>query len=261
MVCLLRDAGTFTDIPGCSGTAVDTAAGDSIDYCVQPRWDMLEVVGNNGHPASAWPLQECQGDCDADIDCAGHLKCHKRDGQELVTGCIGKGITGEDYCYNPYLVESGCKKAKEVPGYNSEGWEYDDKYGTLVQKLNEYMHGLISLSHDELLPKFLRLAFHDCVGGTCDGCVRLDDPDNKGLREPMEALKDCQKDFNYEVSRADCWAMAGIAASEAAAAKDPSIINGTIAPPDYDFTYIGRCDCEDADDIGDGGPERKMPGP
>lgn len=259
LVCLLRDTGDFTSIPGCSGTAEDTGAGDSIDYCVAPRWDMLDIVGNNGYPASAWPLQECQGDCDSDADCAGHLKCHRRDGQEKITGCIGKGVTGEDYCYNPSLVEAGCIKAKEVPGYKAEGWDYDEKYGDLVHALKAYMHGIIEKSEDEMIPKFIRLGFHDCVGGVCDGCVDLNDPDNKGLREPMEVLSQCQEDFNYEISRSDCWAMATIAASEAAAAKDPNVP----ADLEYKFTYIGRCDCEDplAAEIGNGGPHRTLPGP
>ena len=29
----------------------------------------LVVVGNNGSPSSAFPLQLCQGDCDIDDDC------------------------------------------------------------------------------------------------------------------------------------------------------------------------------------------------
>ena len=263
LVCLLRDAGTFLDIPGCSGVAEDTAAGDSIDYCVKPRWDFLEIVGNNKVPPEAWPLQECQGDCDSDADCDGGLKCFKRDAQEPIVGCYGKGIKGEDYCYNPALVEGGCIKPMDVPGYNADGWDYDETYGQLVQDLRAYMHGKIAASNNELIPKYIRLGFHDCVGGTCDGCVDLKDGDNKGLLGAMESLKDCQKDFNYMVSRADCFAMATIAASEAAAALDPEV------PPDleYKFTYIGRCDCEgpfddeEARAIGNGGPERKMPSP
>ena len=253
MKCLLRDAGTFLDIPGCSGVADDTG-GQSVDYCVTPRWDMLDLAGNNGIPASAFPLQECQGDCDTDSDCDGNLKCFKRDGQEPIVGCYGKGESGEDYCYNPALVEGGCIKAKEVPGYNADGWDYDPTYGQLVQDLRAYMHALIVESDDELIPKFIRLGFHDCVGGICDGCVDLNDGDNKGLLEPMEALKDCSARFKHMVSRADCFAMAAIAASEAAAAKDE-----TTAPADlfYPFTFIGRCDCVDSDDIGDGGPEGK----
>jgi hypothetical protein len=36
-------------------------------------------------------------------------------------------------------------------------------------------------------PKFVRLGFHDCVGG-CDGCVDLGNPDIFGLEEPIDAL-------------------------------------------------------------------------
>ena len=37
-------------------------------------------------------------------------------------------------------------------------------------------------------PKFLRLAFHDCVGG-CDGCVDLQNPENNGLELPINTLQ------------------------------------------------------------------------
>ena len=29
---------------------------------------LLQAVGNNGSPASAYPLQRCMGDCDGDAD-------------------------------------------------------------------------------------------------------------------------------------------------------------------------------------------------
>jgi hypothetical protein len=218
---------------------------------------MLDEVGNNGYPTSAFPLQECQGDCDHDSDCAGNLKCFKRDAQELVVGCYGKGESSTDYCYNPVLELGGCIKAKEAPGYKAEGWDYDEKYGQLVQDMKAYMHGLIVDSEDEMIPKFLRLGFHDSVGGIMDGCVDLNDGDNKGLLEPMEVLKGCPAHFKHMVSRADCWAMATIAASEAAAAKDPNVP----ADLEYPYTFIGRCDCVEADDIGHPGPKRELPSP
>ena len=44
-----------------------------------------------------------QGDCDNDTDCAGDLKCFKRDIGEDVPGCVGNTVkqagTGTDYCY------------------------------------------------------------------------------------------------------------------------------------------------------------------
>ena len=36
--------------------------------------------------------------------------------------------------------------------------------------------------------KFVRLAFHDCIGG-CDGCIDLSEAGHFGLEVPMEALE------------------------------------------------------------------------
>ena len=41
----------------------------------------LVVVGNNGSPSSAFPLQLCQGDCDTDDECS--VSCFIIDFQKL----------------------------------------------------------------------------------------------------------------------------------------------------------------------------------
>jgi Peroxidase len=61
-----------------------------------------------------------------------------------------------------------------------------------------------------LAAKFVRLSFHDCVGG-CDGCVDMNDLDNGGLDIPMNALqpivtKYTQGSANASLTRADVWA-------------------------------------------------------
>jgi hypothetical protein len=48
-----------------------------------------------------YPLQECQGDCDNDDECAGDLICFHRDGTEVVPGCVGIPEDEADYCINP----------------------------------------------------------------------------------------------------------------------------------------------------------------
>jgi hypothetical protein len=55
-----------------------------------------------------YPLQECQGDCDDDDECAGDLICFQRDGTEVVPGCVGVPEEKVDYCIKPpqELVES-----------------------------------------------------------------------------------------------------------------------------------------------------------
>jgi len=114
------------------------------------------------------------------------------------------------------------------------------------------VENLIEESERELIPKFLRLGFHDCVGG-CDGCVDLSNPDHKGLLEPIEAIADIVDRFKEWYSRADIWALATLVSAEQS-------LNGT-GPEDVTFPlrYIGRQDCEGADEIGRGGPNITMP--
>ena len=58
-------------------------------------------MGDEDVPSSSFPLGLCEGDCDADADCAGNLECFQRNGDEEVPGCVGSGQTGWDYCYEP----------------------------------------------------------------------------------------------------------------------------------------------------------------
>ena len=75
------------------------------------------------------------------------------------------------------------------------------------------MTRLIDESERELIPKFLRLGFHDCVGG-CDGCVDLTNRDNTGLKEPIEAIYPIVDKFKESYSRADIWALATLVAAD-----------------------------------------------
>jgi hypothetical protein len=67
------------------------------------------LVGNDGKPQSAFPLQKCQGDCDSDADCVSPLKCYRRlagDDITKIPGCTTDSAVeltkdASDYCYNP----------------------------------------------------------------------------------------------------------------------------------------------------------------
>ena len=110
--------------------------------------------------------------------------------------------------------------------------------------------------------KFLRLSFHDCVGG-CDGCVDLENPENGGLLEPIEALQPVvQQHGGGIMSRADVWVLAALTACDVL--QGPERI-------DYPLRFVGRRDCEVAnnrcfDEEGhevpcteDRGPHRHIP--
>ena len=75
-----------------------------------------------------------------------------------------------------------------------------EKYAGM--SLRQAIEVLIEESERELIPKYLRLGFHDCVGG-CDGCVDLENPDNNGLLEPIEEIAPSVEAFKSQYSRAN----------------------------------------------------------
>ncbi|GKZ00110.1 hypothetical protein MPSEU_000964400 [Mayamaea pseudoterrestris] len=68
---------------------------------VRRKLNSLSLKGDNGNPGNAFPLGECQGDCDSDNDCDGDLVCHQRDDGEEVPGCSGVAESNWDYCIRP----------------------------------------------------------------------------------------------------------------------------------------------------------------
>ena len=108
-------------------------------------------------------------------------------------------------------------------------------------------------SDEDLGPTFLRLAFHDCVGGGCNGSVDITDPDNAGLDEPIESLiplVDCFAPQN--LTRADIWVLAALQSME--------LLQDTESEDDvlvtFPFQYYGRSSM-DYMEIGNG---EVMPG-
>lgn len=119
-------------------------------------------------------------------------------------------------------------------------------------------------------PKFVRLTFHDCVGGVCDGCVDTSIPDNFGLDQPIQDLQPITNKYAAQLTRADVWVLAGLVAAEVAQTAEPGENNGP--PPDgpplnggpppsngqvvpFPMQYVNRPTCDDPQ----GGPARRMP--
>jgi len=85
--------------------------------------------------------------------------------------------------------------------------------------------------------KFVRLGFHDCVGG-CDGCVDLNNLDNKGLDIPIDALEPIVSQYAVNgLTKADIWALA------AAVGADTSQRRNRGVP--YNFNWYGRPVCNE----------------
>lgn len=58
---------------------------------------------------------------------------------------------------------------------------------------------------------FVRLAFHQCVSGRCNGCINVNDPNNAHLDRFIGVLEKVRRRQPY-ASRADLWTLAGIVA-------------------------------------------------
>lgn len=101
-----------------------------------------------------------------------------------------------------------------------------------------------------LAAQLLRLSFHDCVGG-CDGCVNLNNPENAGLREPIQALAGISTRFSNVLTRADVWVLAGLAAAESSLPQGANL--------QFNTEFLGRPVCAEDDPFG--GPIRELPGP
>ncbi len=136
---------------------------------------------------------------------------------------------------------------------------------SFVSQARTDIESLIS-SNPILAPKFIRMGFHDCVGG-CDGCIDLGNPDHNGVNIPMQALENIiQKytvDQNSGLTRADIYALAATAAAD--------VSQSSSARVDYPFSWFGRKNCEDVETVcldsqnqkstcdATHGPHRQMP--
>lgn len=111
---------------------------------------------------------------------------------------------------------------------------------------------ILSLIEDDpdLGPKFLRLGFHDCVGG-CDGCVNVYNVDNAGLDVPIDELESLVQEYAAVLIRTDVWATAALVAVDTAQESEYAL--------EYDYGAYGRPQCDDPDFRR--GPNPAMPGP
>lgn len=124
LVCFKRIS-KIDPVPGCAGLEAFNEVNDRMtDFCVkegykgildqlnmlteaptvaptpEEYWGTLTIAGDNGEPASAFPLQVCQADCDVDSDCAEGLYCLQRRSVDAPVSfyCEGTTVDDEDYC-------------------------------------------------------------------------------------------------------------------------------------------------------------------
>lgn len=87
----------FEAVPGCQGTG-----GRLTDFCYDAT--RLRAAGSCTVDS---PCEECEGDCNADNQCGGDLKCYHRTNSnpyDPVPGCTGTGYRLTDYCYNTEIA-------------------------------------------------------------------------------------------------------------------------------------------------------------
>jgi len=114
-----------------------------------------------------------------------------------------------------------------------------------IQKASEEIVDIMN-QDSRFGPKFVRLGFHDCVGG-CNGCVDMENADNAGLDLPMLALMGTAAFYENQLTRADVWALAAMTAANATQQADSRV--------SYSFDFYGRETCDDMS----GGPVIQMP--
>lgn len=166
----------------------------------------------------------------------------------------GDGWTGPAAPNNDEIQEvvEIYSKGGHVAGWRDDGWDNDGYYKEDIDFVRAEIVKLVEASNRELIPKFIRLGFHDCVGG-CDGCIDPTDADNRGLEEAIDAISYITDKYNDSYSRADVWALATLVSA------DLAITGGRPDGLHFPMRYIGRKDCSGADSKGLGGPEVKMP--
>lgn len=108
-----------------------------------------------------------------------------------------------------------------------------------------------NMMNDNRAAEFVRLAFHDCLGGICDGCVDLSNSGNFGLDDPIEDLEGLVIRYSQTLTRGDMWVLAGLTAAEHTQQNNNN--NNAIVP--FAMQYVGRPTCPDPT----GGPDRLVP--
>eukprot|EP00984_Skeletonema_dohrnii_P017055 scaffold7682_cov137-Skeletonema_dohrnii-CCMP3373.AAC.9 len=142
------------------------------------------------------------------------------------------------------------KRENGLPtGWSEEGWDAaNEHYDDVLNDLRADIVQLIEETERDLLPKCLRLAFHDCIGG-CDGCIDNTVLDNRGLDEPIDLLFPLVQKYHHKLSRGDVWAYCAIVSA------DMAVVDNRPDDLNFNMHYVGRKDCEGADEKGYGGPE------
>lgn len=104
---------------------------------------------------------------------------------------------------------------------------------TMIQNARDDIFELFR-SDISMPARCLRMVFHDCIGGRCDGCVNMENVEHRAVDVPMNALRDIGS--RHRLTRADLWVLAGFCAVEFWMPPDNAI--------QFRFEHWGRRDCD-----------------
>lgn len=134
--------------------------------------------------------------------------------------------------------------------HSSQRQLQSSRMATVIEEARDEIWAL--MESDISLPgRYLRMAFHDCIGGRCDGCIHMDNGEHAGIEVAMESLRHIAIQFRDDLSRADIWALAAFVGVEFMMPDDDSIR--------FPFNHYGRNDCPGSDMRG--GPDPFICGP
>ena len=113
----------------------------------------------------------------------------------------------------------------------------------VIQNARRDITNLIS-ARGSLSALYLRMVFHDCVSGGCDGCINTLNPENGGLNGAMNSLTELVTQYRPQgLSRADLYVLASyVGVDMTLPGRDNTTLNVPMMIP---FTKYGRQDCVD----------------
>lgn len=118
----------------------------------------------------------------------------------------------------------------------------------IVDALKGASKDIRNMLTSDLNAKFIRLSFHDCIGGMCDGCVNTSNPSNFGLDKPIEALEPIVQKYRKALNRGDVWMLSAMVAIEETQTQHPI--------RKFRMQWVGRPEC---DGPFNRGPDHKHP--
>ncbi|GKY97739.1 hypothetical protein MPSEU_000732100 [Mayamaea pseudoterrestris] len=140
----MKHLSRFERVPNFSGFVIEQTSETSEATSKPEPTDFTEASANStkedvsfpalvyvGEPPYGENLQNCQGDCNTDDQCAFGLSCFKRNGFGTVPGCAGEGVSMLDYCYKPLpgilvVMGDGADNYLEYPLQKCQGECYND---------------------------------------------------------------------------------------------------------------------------------------